>query len=136
MLYISLTDAEKCVIQGFLMRITIKLLTLSLLSVTSFGCASAVSNASQIITASGNDGHGGGSAEVRIIRPPVSSSPPDMDAPLPSRAETKIVVKVPVYLTNRRAKNTLWWPYRASDRAFGPNYPGFRKVYFGPLYPF
>ena len=76
------------------------------------------------------------SKKVRIIRPPISPSPPDAEEPAPPAAETKVVVNVPVYVSRRHRKYWMWWPYRATDRAFGPNYPGFRKVYFGPLYPF
>ncbi len=115
------------------MRITANYLALCLTSTLSLACMTGATNAAEVITASE---YRASSASVNIFRPPVSAFAPDEAAPEQSAPETKIIVKVPVYVTTRRARNNLWWPYRASDRAFGPNYPGFRNVYFGPLYPF
>ncbi|MGI9483342.1 MAG: hypothetical protein ACR2OR_13405 [Hyphomicrobiales bacterium] len=98
-----------------------------------FAVSVGVSSATDVIT---SYDRGFSSKKVRIFRPPISPSPPDAEEPAPPAPETKVVVNVPVYVQRRHTKYRMWWPYRARDRAFGPSYPGFRKVYFGPLYPF
>ena len=118
------------------MRITKKYLMVGLLSALPFSGLTGTAYSTQVITASGSNGHSGGSAKVRVTRPPVSASDVDGDAPDQVRAETRIIIQVPVYVTARRIRNSRYWRYRAAERALGPNYPGFRREYFGPRYPF
>ncbi len=94
-----------------------------------FVFAGGASNATDVISAESEDG----SSKVRIYRPSVSQVAPE---PEPKVIEPRVVVNVPIYVTNRYRRYGYWRRYQGSSLAFGPRFTGFDRLSTGPRYPF
>ncbi|MGI9373037.1 MAG: hypothetical protein ACR2OJ_11120 [Hyphomicrobiales bacterium] len=104
-----------------------------LMTVVAAGAAlsfAGTSHATDVISAESTDDN---SSKVRIYRPTVSQTEP---APEPQINETRVVVNVPIYVTNRYRRRGYIRRFQGTSLAFGPRYTGFGRLYSGPLYPF